>query len=487
MTDEQSRVHEGEVHALERRATSVGRSATSTPGASIRSASGWATRLDQAEYPGRRRHRRPDAQASRQGRPRLQPLAGRDREHPLQRHRGRAGRRRAACRSRTDASTPSCASRRSSTSRTPRSSSRSSRASAGRDGRVFISIPWVPKTFIHPRDPGQPRGPRAHLRALAARLRRARQPHRARDRRPRRSASCSGRRRHRPSRRHRWWRASSTSSPALFHRFQFFELRRPRRHDGLAASPSWVEHPDLVEFYSERAHASPRTSTRPSGASCRGSRRESATRARRRLRRRRVRRHLGRTTIRASATSASTRPRRSSTRRGACTRRPTFRAGRRRGAAAVRRPRSPTSSPALGWLHLEPRYRRGAPGPVARHAGTALLRRPAAGLASAATTIAGRQRLALAGEWDGHTTIPYLVASWPEFARELTDAAARPHPRIRLRGPSGHTVDGMDVPDLLRDVRARTRRRAPPCARPSRSTCRWRGRRAARRRLDARP
>jgi SAM-dependent methyltransferase len=25
-------------------------------------------------------------------------------------------------------------------------------------GRVFISIPWVPRTFVHPRDPGQPRG-----------------------------------------------------------------------------------------------------------------------------------------------------------------------------------------------------------------------------------------------------------------------------------------------------------------------------------------
>ena len=27
-----------------------------------------------------------------------------------------------------------------------------------RDGRVFISIPWVPRTFIHPRDPSQPVG-----------------------------------------------------------------------------------------------------------------------------------------------------------------------------------------------------------------------------------------------------------------------------------------------------------------------------------------
>ena len=26
------------------------------------------------------------------------------------------------------------------------------------DGRVFISIPWVPRTYIHPRDPGSPRG-----------------------------------------------------------------------------------------------------------------------------------------------------------------------------------------------------------------------------------------------------------------------------------------------------------------------------------------
>jgi SAM-dependent methyltransferase len=26
------------------------------------------------------------------------------------------------------------------------------------DGRVFVSIPWVPRTYIHPRDPGIPRG-----------------------------------------------------------------------------------------------------------------------------------------------------------------------------------------------------------------------------------------------------------------------------------------------------------------------------------------
>jgi SAM-dependent methyltransferase len=95
---------------------------------------------------------------------------------------------------------------------------------------------------------------------------------------------------------------------------------------------------------------------------------------------------------------------------------------------------------ALGWLHLEPRWRGALPE----------LWRAADGhlffdmrLHRGEGDLEGRQRLALSGEWDGRTTIPYLAASWPEVAARLTDLGP-----VRIRaygyeGPPADTVSGM--------------------------------------------
>ena len=95
---------------------------------------------------------------------------------------------------------------------------------------------------------------------------------------------------------------------------------------------------------------------------------------------------------------------------------------------------------ALGWMHLEPRWR-DALSELWRATGKRLFfdmrLHPAEG------DLEGRQRLALSGDWDGSTTIPYLAASWPEVAGRLVALGPA---RIRAYGYEGtpaDTVSGM--------------------------------------------
>jgi len=95
---------------------------------------------------------------------------------------------------------------------------------------------------------------------------------------------------------------------------------------------------------------------------------------------------------------------------------------------------------ALGWLHLEPRWRQAIP-ELWRAASGALFFDMR--LHEAGGDLEGAQRLALSGEWDGSTTIPYLAASWREVAGRLADLAPS---RIRVygyEGPPADTVSGM--------------------------------------------
>lgn len=97
---------------------------------------------------------------------------------------------------------------------------------------------------------------------------------------------------------------------------------------------------------------------------------------------------------------------------------------------------------ALGWLHLEPRYA-GALAELWRVARRSLFFDVR--LLDGADDVVGEQRLALSGDWDGHTTIPYVCASWQALARVLEGLGPR---RLRAFGYPGRpaaTVSG--VPD----------------------------------------
>ncbi len=94
------------------------------------------------------------------------------------------------------------------------------------DGRVFISIPWVPRTFIHPRDPTQPRGHQHIIEFCRDDFGVAREPHAARGSSASRVCELLGRaatadracgQAARPP--------AVTSSAACSHSFQFFELQ----------------------------------------------------------------------------------------------------------------------------------------------------------------------------------------------------------------------------------------------------------------------
>ncbi len=98
----------------------------------------------------------------------------------------------------------------------------------------------------------------------------------------------------------------------------------------------------------------------------------------------------------------------------------------------------------LGWLHLEPRWRQALP-ELWRVTGHRLFFDMRLQTRSGTDEV-GSQRLALAGEWDGTTTIPYIAAPWNEVAQAL--ANLRPS-RILCFGYSGapaSTVDGMEEP-----------------------------------------
>lgn len=74
---------------------------------------------------------------------------------------------------------------------------------------------------------------------------------------------------------------------------------------------------------------------------------------------------------------------------------------------------------ALGWLNWEPGYVR-AMRELWRLVDRYLFFDVRLAPAGDRDTI-GRQHVALSGTWDGTTTTPYVVVSWPRFARHLVD------------------------------------------------------------------
>ena len=97
---------------------------------------------------------------------------------------------------------------------------------------------------------------------------------------------------------------------------------------------------------------------------------------------------------------------------------------------------------ALGWLHLEPRWRNALPElwrAADRHLFFDMRLHDGRG------ELEGNQRLALAGEWDGTTTIPYIAAPLEEVAARLESLEPG---RIQVYGYEGtpaDTVSGMST------------------------------------------
>lgn len=97
---------------------------------------------------------------------------------------------------------------------------------------------------------------------------------------------------------------------------------------------------------------------------------------------------------------------------------------------------------ALGWLHWEPRYAE-AIAELWRTAARYLffdVRVHDRGEAD----IRGEQRLALSGDWDGATTVPYICASWPAFAEHLLALAPARILGFGYSGRAAETVVGID-------------------------------------------
>ena len=96
---------------------------------------------------------------------------------------------------------------------------------------------------------------------------------------------------------------------------------------------------------------------------------------------------------------------------------------------------------ALGWLHWEERYS-AALAELWRLTRRFLFfdvrLRPAGG------DVRAEQRLELTGEWDGHTTVPYVVASWPAFAELLVGLRPGAVFGTGYHGSPSATVMGLD-------------------------------------------
>ena len=69
---------------------------------------------------------------------------------------------------------------------------------------------------------------------------------------------------------------------------------------------------------------------------------------------------------------------------------------------------------ALGWLHWEPRWAR-----ALSEMWRVAERRLFFDVRLLPEAQQGEQRLALSGEWDGETTVPYLCLAWQDFAQTL--------------------------------------------------------------------
>lgn len=98
----------------------------------------------------------------------------------------------------------------------------------------------------------------------------------------------------------------------------------------------------------------------------------------------------------------------------------------------------------LGWLHWEPRYR-DALAELWRLAGRRLffdvrLQNMIDG------DVMARQRLAYDQAWDGQTTTPYIAASWEQFARVLLALEPARILGLGYAGDPADTVVGLEVP-----------------------------------------
>jgi SAM-dependent methyltransferase len=97
---------------------------------------------------------------------------------------------------------------------------------------------------------------------------------------------------------------------------------------------------------------------------------------------------------------------------------------------------------ALGWMHWEPEYA-GALAELWRVADRYLFfdLRLADRPEKAAV---GRQKVAYTKEWDGKSTIPYIVVSWPGFAKLLLDLGPAAVMSYGYWGNPADTVVGID-------------------------------------------